>query len=222
MKIDNEFTVSVPIDLAWQALTDLAEVSLCLPGALLTGVEGDVYSGQVLVKVGPVVSEYAGTAEFAEKNDAVHRAVINAQGRDSGGAGNASAAITMQLEEAEGLRTIVRLDTDLKISGEIAQLGDGMIAEASQKLLGQLAECLESKLTAPVPSEMPAEAEASELLAGPTPSDLPSGSSVPVATTPQEPLDLMSLAGGSMHKRLVPVLVVVVVAVLVVVYFLVR
>jgi len=72
MKIDNEFTVSVPIELAWQALTDLAEVSLCLPGARLTGVEGDVYSGQVLVKVGPVVSEYTGTAEFAEKDDAAH------------------------------------------------------------------------------------------------------------------------------------------------------
>jgi len=222
MKIDNEFTVSVPVELAWSALTDLEEVSLCLPGARLTGVENDEYSGEVRVKVGPVVSEYAGTARFAEKDDAVYRAVINAKGRDSRGAGNASAVITMQLDEAEGLRTNVRVDTDLKLSGKIAQLGGGMIAEVSQKLLGQFAECLESKLSAPVPSDMPAEAEASELPSGASPSDLPSDTSGPVATTPQEPLDLMSLAGGSMLKRLVPVLVVVVAAVLVVVYFLVR
>ena len=112
MKIDNEFTVSVPVELAWQALTDLAAVALCLPGARLTGVEGEVYSGEVSVKVGPVLSQYAGTAQFAEKDDVLHRAVIDAKGRDSRGAGNASAVITLQLR-AEGLRTVVSVDTDL-------------------------------------------------------------------------------------------------------------
>jgi carbon monoxide dehydrogenase subunit G len=241
MKIDNEFNVSVPVELAWRALTDLEEVSLCLPGARLTGVENDVYSGEVRVKVGPVVSEYAGTAQFAEKDDANHRAVIDAKGRDSRGAGNASAAITMQLEsEADGLRTRVSLDTDLKISGKIAQLGGGMIAEVSQKLLGQFAQCLEAKLAAPVQSETTAleeggdspEIEATSGLtedaatsAKPTPAASPASpasSSSSRATEPPEPLDLMGLAAGSMLKRLVPVVVVVVAVVVVVVLVLVR
>lgn len=231
MKIDNEFTVSVPVELAWQALTDLAEVSLCLPGARLTGVEGDVYSGEVRVKVGPVVSEYAGTAQFAEKDDVLHRAVIDAKGRDSRGAGNASAAITMQLKaEADGLRTIVSLDTDLKISGKIAQLGGGMIAEVSQKLLGQFAECLEAKLAAPAQSELPAMAEGSDsaaadaapgsaaVEAAPGPPTAAAAPGSPVATEPPEPLDLMGLAAGSMLKRLVPVLLVLVVVAALVVF----
>ena len=62
MKIDNEFTVNVPIDRAWAVLTDLEGIAPCMPGAQLTGVDGDVYSGKVKVKVGPVISEYAGTA----------------------------------------------------------------------------------------------------------------------------------------------------------------
>jgi len=249
MKIDNEFTVSVPVELAWEALTDLEGVSLCLPGARLTGVEGDVYRGEVRIKVGPVISQYAGTAQFAERDDANHRAVINAKGRDSRGAGNASAVITLQLQ-ADGLRTVVNVDTDMKISGKIAQLGGGMIAEVSQKLLSQFAECLEAKLAAPTPSEMPAATATSEMPSAPTASEMPAattpseppadetaevGQAVPLPTASPadrhtapaalpapEPLDLMALAGGSLTKRIVPVLVVVAAVVAVVVYLIVR
>ena len=242
MKIDNEFTVSVPIEMAWQALTDLAEVSLCLPGARLTGVEDEVYSGEVRVKLGPVVSEYAGTAQFAEKDDAVYRAVIDAKGRDSRGAGNASAVITMQLR-GDGLRTVVSVDTDLKISGKIAQLGGGMIAEVSQKLLGQFADCLEAKLAAPLSSELPVAEEASGVPVAEVASDVPAAreesgvpvagaasglpaaaatSGMPIVAEPPEPLDLMGLAAGSMLKRLVPVVLVIVAVVAVVVFLIVR
>lgn len=75
MKIDNEFTVSVPIDQTWEVLTDLAGIAACLPGAQLTGSEGASYIGKIKIKVGPVTSEYAGTASFSEKDDAGYRAV---------------------------------------------------------------------------------------------------------------------------------------------------
>src|SRR5690606_16840695 len=97
MKIDHEFTVSVPVDRAWAVLTDLEAIAPCMPGAQLTGVDGDVYSGKVKIKVGPVVSQYAGNVKFLEKDDAGHRAVIDARGRDSRGGGNASAVVTAQL-----------------------------------------------------------------------------------------------------------------------------
>ena len=101
MKIDNEFTVGVPIDRAWAVLTDLEGIAPCMPVVVLTGVEGDVYSGKVKIKVGPITSEYAGTARFTERDEVNHRAVIDASGRDVRGAGNAAAAITAQLR-AEG------------------------------------------------------------------------------------------------------------------------
>src|SRR5450631_2249697 len=136
MKIDNEFTVNVPIEKAWEVLTDLQGIAPCLPGAQLTGVDGDVYTGKVKIKVGPVVSEYARTAQFAEKGDSTYPAVIDAKGKDSRGAGNASAAIDAKLR-ADGDRTIVTVNTDLNITGKIAQFGSGMIKEVSAKLLGQ-------------------------------------------------------------------------------------
>ena len=147
MKIDHEFTVSVPVDRAWAVLTDLEAIAPCMPGAQLTGVDGDVYSGTVKIKVGPVVSQYAGNVKFLEKDDANHRAVIDARGRDSRGGGNASAVVTAQLHP-DGDRTRVTVETDLKITGRIAQFGSGMIKEVSNKLLGQFVANLENRLLA--------------------------------------------------------------------------
>jgi len=57
MKLDNEFTVGVPIEQAWAVLTDLELIAPCMPGAQLTGVTDNGYSGKVKIKVGPVTAE---------------------------------------------------------------------------------------------------------------------------------------------------------------------
>ena len=106
MNIDSEFKVSIPRQQAWELLTDLAAIAPCMPGAQLTGVESGVYSGKVKIKVGPVISEYAGTATFVEQDAAAFRAVISAKGRDPRGAGNASATIVAELR-ADGDQTVV-------------------------------------------------------------------------------------------------------------------
>jgi carbon monoxide dehydrogenase subunit G len=224
MKIDNEFSVHAPIDVAWRVLTDLEEVAPCMPGATLTGVDGDVYSGKVKVKVGPVVTEYAGTASFVERDDDAYRAVISAKGREARGSGNASATITAGLR-SEGERTVVQIDTDLKISGKIAQFGSGAIKEVSHKLVGQFAQSLEQKLAEAAPAE-PAPAEAAP--AEPTPAPAPppvtttapatppvtttASAPPPVTTTASEPppIDLLDVAGGAILKRLAPLVAILI------------
>src|SRR6476661_5516717 len=96
-KLLNEFTVNRPIDEAWAVLTDVERIAPCLPGAQLQEVEGDVYRGIVKVKVGPILAQFKGQATFIEKDDLNHKAVLKAEGRDTGGKGNASALITAQL-----------------------------------------------------------------------------------------------------------------------------
>ncbi len=214
MKIENEFTVGVPIERAWAVLTDLEGIAPCLPGAQLTGVEGDVYTGKVKIKVGPVTSEYAGTAQFVEKDEETYRAVIDAKGKDSRGAGNAAAMIRAQLR-ADGDRTVVVVETDLNISGKIAQFGSAMIKEVSAKLLGQFADNLERKLSAPEAAlAQPAEqAVAANVPAEGPPATVPAANPGPRIVDHPEPaaLDLMSLAGGSVIKRAVPVAIAAVV-----------
>ncbi|MFG1866944.1 SRPBCC family protein [Micromonospora arborensis] len=207
MKITNEFAVAVPIERAWAVLTDLEGIAPCLPGAQLTGVDGDVYRGRVKVKVGPVISEFMGTARFVEKDDTAYRGVIDAKGRDARSTGNASALVTAHLRP-DGDRTLVSVDTDLKISGKLAQFGSGMIKEVSGRLLAQFVANLEAKLAAEQPAPRPEpEPEPEPEPVEPSPIAPAAGATRGTRVAEPEALDLLSIAGGSITKRLVPVVV---------------
>jgi carbon monoxide dehydrogenase subunit G len=243
MKIDNEVRVDAPIEQAWKALTDLEGLAPCMPGAQLTSVEGEVYHGKVRVKVGPVISQFQGTATFAEKDETNHTAVIKAAGKDVRGQGTASATVNARLTP-DGTGTAVSVSTDLNISGKLAQFGSGMIKEISEKLFGQFIANVEAQLHAdpePAASEQPSSPspspstaaevpETSRPEASDTEEPVPdeAGSSQAPSTSRQippqvenAPLDLMQLAGKSVYKRMIPAACGVVV-VGVVIYLLVR
>jgi hypothetical protein len=145
--LTNEFRVAVPVERAWEVLTDVERIAPCMPGAQLQEIEGDEYRGIVKVKVGPITAQYKGAARFVEQDEAGHRAVLRAQGRETRGQGNANATITAQLEP-DGDGTKISVVTDLTITGRVAQFGRGVLADVSAKLLGQFADCLETKLLA--------------------------------------------------------------------------
>jgi len=160
MELTNDFTVNAPIDTAWATLTDVERIAPCLPGAQLTEIEGDTYRGLVKVKVGPITAQFKGQASFVEKDTVQHRAVLKAEGRDTGGKGNASALITAQLEPVASDVTKVTVATDLTITGKVAQFGRGALADVSEKLLKQFVTNLESTVLrngAPEPAPETAE-----------------------------------------------------------------
>jgi uncharacterized protein len=232
MELNNEFDVEVPVDQAWAVLTDLERIAPCMPGAQLTEVEGDEFRGTVKVKVGPITAQYKGVARFAEKDDASHRAVIDAQGRDTRGQGNANATITAELS-AQGTGTRVSINTDLKLTGKVAQFGRGAIQDVSGALLGQFVSCLENDLlsaeAAAVPSPSPAAVEA-EPLADVAPPVEPvvvteAAPAVPggvrkIDSQEAEAVDLLAVAGGTIAKYAIGGVVVVAVVVLLLVLLL--
>ena len=191
MKIANEFTVSAPIEQAWEVLSNLEQVVPLMPGAALVGREGDDYLGTVKVKVGPVTSEFTGKVHFVERSSDQHRAVIDGKGKEARGTGNAAATVTTQLHEA-GERTRVTVDTDLKIVGKLAQFGSGMLQQVSEKLLSQFVDSLEAELAAKN-SAHTADGE----------SPKPSLKSTVAAPAP---IDLLELAGAAKLKKYSPLL----------------
>jgi carbon monoxide dehydrogenase subunit G len=199
MKIANEFTVSAPIEKAWDVLIDLEQVIPLMPGAQMTGHDGDDVLGKVKVKVGPVTSEFNGKVHFVERDREQRRAVIDAKGKESRGTGNAAATVTAVLHEA-GDRTRVTVDTDLKIVGKLAQFGSGMLQQVSEKLLGQFVESLEAKLAAEKPRH-PDDTLADTAPDGETPA--PRVVPAPAAAEPA-PIDLLDLAGGTALKKYAP------------------
>ncbi|MGY4101193.1 SRPBCC family protein [Nocardia sp. R16R-3T] len=194
MKIANEFTVHAPVERAWAVLTDIEQVVPLMPGAQMVGWEGEDFLGKLKVKVGPVTSEFTGKANFVERDEHDHRAVINGSGRDSRGSGNAAATITTQLRE-DGDQTRVTVDTDLKIVGKLAQFGSGMLQQVSEKMIGQFVASLEEKLAA---------GDSAAAAAG---SDSRATQAQPVAQTEPAPLDLVELVGPTMIKKYAPAIV---------------
>ena len=201
MKIENTFTVDAPIEEAWELLTNIPEIAPCLPGAKLTDEVDGVYSGGIKVKVGPVTSEYKGSAHFVEKDDAAYKAVIDGKGRDVRGAGNAQALITAQMT-AEGDQTRVDIETDLKVSGKVAQFGRGVMQDISTKLLGQFAECLERKIAEPEAIDDIAAASAAAAEGGAHAA--PAAETTSSSDDNDEVLDLLDVAGDAAFKRFIP------------------
>lgn len=194
MEIQNEFTVKAPIQETWEALLDVPGIALCLPGAELTGVEDDIYSGTVKVKVGPITTQYSGSARFIERDVADYRARIEAKGSEIRGAGTANALVTTSLTDC-GEHTSVSVHTDLTITGKVAQFGRGMIGEIAGNLLSQFSANLEARLQQPVEATSSATTSGGE-----APQEQPAPA--PVGEAPG--LKALDLVSGPLLKRLGP------------------
>jgi carbon monoxide dehydrogenase subunit G len=207
MKLEHSFTVPVPVEKAWEVLLDLPTIAPCMPGATLTGTDGDQFTGTVKVKLGPIGLTYSGKGRFVERDEAAHRVVIEASGRDTRSAGTAGATITANLT-GEGAETKVDVVTDLTITGKPAQFGRGVMSDVSAKLLGQFADCLAGKLSGDS-GESASGAVASAGVpadAGVSAESTPPAATTPTPTTPAtldepEPVDLFRLAGSTDAAR---------------------
>lgn len=178
MKLEHSFHVDADVDLAWDVLNDVRRVALCMPGASVDTVDGDLVTGSCKIKLGPISLTYRGQATFIERDSVAHRIVLDGQGRD-GSNGRATVAVVATLQP-EGTRTRVDLETDLKLTGRAAQFGRGVLNDVGDRIIGQFAAALADELA-------PAEPEARSI-------EPAVGPGRPTSAV-NEPLDLGSVAG---------------------------
>ncbi|GAA3389365.1 SRPBCC family protein [Cryptosporangium minutisporangium] len=146
MDLTHQFRVPAGVDETWVRFQDVAGLAGCFPGAQVTSVDGDEFTGSCKVKLGPIALVYNGTGTFTGRDESAHRLVVEAKGRDKRGNGTAAASATVTMTEADGGGTDVEVVTDLHVTGKPAQFGRGLIQEVSDKLLGQFVACLEQQL----------------------------------------------------------------------------
>lgn len=158
MDLTHRFRVPTHVAEAWDHFQDLAAVAECFPGAQVTSVEGDSFSGTVKVKLGPIALQYNGSGTFLEKDEAGHRFVVEAKGKDKRGNGTAGATVTVTMTAADAASTDIEVLTDLSVTGKPAQFGRGVMQDVSDKLLGQFVACLEQRLATAEAEDAAAEA----------------------------------------------------------------
>ncbi|HEY1701986.1 MAG TPA: SRPBCC family protein [Trebonia sp.] len=230
IELDNSFTVPVPPEQAWNVLLDVERIAPCMPGASVLSVDGDKIEGQVKVKLGPLSLSYKGTAEFTEKDEASHTIGLKASGKETRGAGTASANVQASLKPGDATgSTLVSIHTSLNVTGRPAQFGRSLLPEVSGKLIGQFATNLEALIqndgaagsgadsAAPEAPAAPATAVAEST---PTSPSAPVGPAAPAtavaestptspsapAAQPEDSLNIVKLVGVPVLKRVAPVL----------------
>lgn len=206
MELQNSFTVPADVTTAWQTLLDVEAIAPCMPGATLESVDGDAFSGNVKVKLGPVSMVYGGQARFVSKDEAIHTAVIEGTGKETRGTGTAKAQVTARLTADGPATTRVDVTTELTITGKAAQFGRGVMQDVASRLIGQFSSNLEQVITT-----RGAAAEITAPVGGPSqPASAQAAAASPVASAPAEALDLGSVAMGPVLKRVIPIVVVVI------------
>ena len=145
MELTHKFVVPTPVEETWTVFQDIARVAECFPGAQVTSAEGDAFRGTCKVRLGPIALVYGGSGTFVERDEAGHRFVVEAKGKDKRGNGTAGATVTLSMASSGG-GTEVEVLTDLSITGKPAQFGRGVMQDVSDKLLGQFVACLEERL----------------------------------------------------------------------------
>lgn len=203
--ISDSFRVATSLEQTWSTLLDIERIAPCMPGAQLQEVEGDEYRGVVKIKVGPIQAQYKGAAKLALVDPDTRTIKIDASGRETRGQGNASALITVTMVGDES-GTTVGIDTEVNVTGKVAQFGRGEMSKISAKLLKQFVDNLERDvLNGPAP-ELPASAP--DTAAAPAPAPAVTTTTPPtlrrIDAPDAEPIDLLGTAGSSIAKLLLP------------------
>ena len=228
MEMDHSFTVPVPPDRAWDVLLDVKKIAPCMPGATVDDFDGEVVNGRIKVKVGPVSLTYKGTAKFTERDPDAKVIVLEASGKETRGAGTASATVRATLEpEAGGEATKASMHTTMNVTGRPAQFGRGVMVEVGSKLVEQFAQNLRQLIADDAgaggsnPAATEDEASAGQATATPETAEtgpgstqpsaaIPAAAATPTATAQPAPagddsINLVKLVGPAILKRAIPV-----------------
>lgn len=144
MDLTHRFSVPAGVHEAWNAFNDVEQLAPCFPGATITSVQDDEFTGELKIKLGPAALDYDGSGRYLERNETEHRVLIEANGNDRRQKGTAAVTMTASFTQ-NGAHTDVEVLTNLAITGKPAQFGEEVIADVSEKLLDQFVDCISGR-----------------------------------------------------------------------------
>jgi uncharacterized protein len=145
MRVYNDFEVPAAPHDAFELLVDLERVGACIPGGEVGGREADgSHPANIAVALGPMRMNYRGKVRIEERDDAAHRAVLQADVREQRGQGTAKATMTMDVSAA-GSASLVATVTDVKLTGRAAQMGRGVVDDVAARLVAEMAACIAAR-----------------------------------------------------------------------------
>jgi carbon monoxide dehydrogenase subunit G len=141
MLIKDSFVINAPQQKVWNFLFDIPRLSQCIPGIDSVEVVDDkTYRGKLVVRVGPIKSEFTGKVTLSEV-DVPNRIAGTVEGDDKSSASSVKATFTGTLTPAEG-GTEAAFQVEANLRGRLAQFGGPVINATAKKLTAEFAKCL--------------------------------------------------------------------------------
>jgi uncharacterized protein len=189
MQLENSFSIGAPPERVFAYLLDVNKIVGCVPGAELAEVvDPTTFKGKVKIKVGPITVAYNGTARIADRDDTLHSATLEAEGRETTGPGSARAKAHMSVE-ADGQGSIVKIVTDYSVAGRVAQFGRGVMEDVSRRIVNDMAACIKANVEAGEPGGAGGAAVTSAAADGP--GAAPSAAPAAIASAPVNAIGLL-------------------------------
>jgi carbon monoxide dehydrogenase subunit G len=191
--IENTFEVPGPPDQTLKLLLDAKRVVPCMPGAeLVEMVDDRNWRAKMRVRLGPVGMDFDNKIELVEIDEANGVVKMNVSGRDTRGKGGADGTVEARFAAIDS-GTRVAMTTDLRFSGQAAQLGrPNVVQDVASKLVGDFAGCLGQQMNLQAATEAATSDEDPATAPPPPP---------PPASKPLSAFAVMMAAVGGSIKR---------------------
>ncbi len=142
MKLRHVHEVQAPVAEMYEAFTDVRRVGRAFPGAEITSVDGDGFTGLLTTRIGPFTLTYDGRGRMTEADRETYVAALEARGGERRGFGRASIAPRVHLTALGEDRTRVELVTRLEVMGAPVDLGGGIAQRVSEPLVERFVRTL--------------------------------------------------------------------------------
>jgi carbon-monoxide dehydrogenase small subunit len=135
-------------DETWRFLADLDAVAGCIPGARLIAPPRDGRArGEMHVKLGPIVSAFAGSLEV-ERDESAHRGVVRGAGLDSKSTSNARGIIFYTVTALSERASQVDITVKFLLTGALAQFSrSGLVKDVADHIARAFARNLEARMS---------------------------------------------------------------------------
>ncbi len=145
MQIEDSFIIKASKQDVWQFIFDIPRMSKCIPGIeAVEIIDAVTYRGKLVVKVGPIKSEFGGTVLLTEINapDSIAGSV---DGDDKSSASSVKAVFRGTLTSVEG-GTQAAFSVNANLRGRLAQFGGPIINATARKLTAEFAKNMRAEL----------------------------------------------------------------------------
>lgn len=133
MKLAGDYVFEAPVDEVWSALMDPEVLAAVMPGCEKLEKDGNVFTGDMNIKVGPVQGKFNGRVELKDVQEPTSYTMI-IDGKGVPGFVKATAKITLA---PDGTSTKITYDADAQVGGKIASVGQRLIEATSKAIAKQ-------------------------------------------------------------------------------------